>query len=322
MQRDSAMAANNLRIAQERDQLNYARRRDGTYLPAVKQFEVGDYVYTRTAPASMNGTGLTLGVEPIILRVAQVNDDGTLELVGRDGGRKILNASNATRCHHPDIDGTIDWTLIRPSQDHACVECGSTSHARNMLLCDGCNAGYHLWCLEPPLTAVPEGYFICPKCAAAGVTEQQIDMRQQQTAEQQQRRQAYQEFKRVANPSALQKRRDTENAKLHNMLVKKSSTHGELWGKIFYRGPGVKDPFLVTYQDGSNEECNRHHVSKRKAWLQPAYTQLPEGVTIPKPLETSLLSALSLATQVNSIEAWQQLVQQAMPGSWPDTALQ
>lgn len=56
MQRDSAMAANNMRIAQERDQLNCARRRGGTYLPAVK---AGDDVYTRTAQASMNGTSLT-----------------------------------------------------------------------------------------------------------------------------------------------------------------------------------------------------------------------------------------------------------------------
>ncbi|KAK3285297.1 hypothetical protein CYMTET_7087 [Cymbomonas tetramitiformis] len=33
-----------------------------------------------------------------------------------------------------------------------------------MLLCDTCNRGYHIWCLEPALDKVPEGDWQCPKC--------------------------------------------------------------------------------------------------------------------------------------------------------------
>lgn len=81
----------------------------------------------------------------------------------------------------------------------------------------------------------------------------------------------------------------------------------------------MKEPFLVTYQDGSSEECNTHHVSKRKGWLQPHNTRLPAGVTIPPENEASLLSALSPAVAINTIQEWQ-LVQLCMPGDWPNTA--
>ncbi len=34
-----------------------------------------------------------------------------------------------------------------------------------MLLCDDCNAGYHLHCLDPPLDKVPPGNWFCADCA-------------------------------------------------------------------------------------------------------------------------------------------------------------
>ena len=34
-----------------------------------------------------------------------------------------------------------------------------------MLLCDDCDTGYHLGCLNPPLKSVPSGSWYCPKCA-------------------------------------------------------------------------------------------------------------------------------------------------------------
>ena len=33
-----------------------------------------------------------------------------------------------------------------------------------MLLCDGCDKGYHTYCIEPPIEEVPEGDWFCPKC--------------------------------------------------------------------------------------------------------------------------------------------------------------
>ena len=52
----------------------------------------------------------------------------------------------------------------------ACATCGSTEDepgSNDILLCDACDAGYHMRCLQPPLEAVPEGDWFCAQCAAA-----------------------------------------------------------------------------------------------------------------------------------------------------------
>jgi len=42
-----------------------------------------------------------------------------------------------------------------------CDVCKSTSDAAKILLCNGCDTGYHLYCLTPILTAVPKGFWFC-----------------------------------------------------------------------------------------------------------------------------------------------------------------
>lgn len=45
-----------------------------------------------------------------------------------------------------------------------CELCKKDDDAPNMLLCDDCDKGYHLYCLSPPLKAVPKGDWICDAC--------------------------------------------------------------------------------------------------------------------------------------------------------------
>ncbi|KAJ1414444.1 hypothetical protein B484DRAFT_335250 [Ochromonadaceae sp. CCMP2298] len=33
-----------------------------------------------------------------------------------------------------------------------------------MMLCDHCDANHHIYCLRPPLKAVPEDAWMCPRC--------------------------------------------------------------------------------------------------------------------------------------------------------------
>ena len=47
-----------------------------------------------------------------------------------------------------------------------CEVCGSPRDAERMLLCDGCNKGFHLDCLSPPLAAIPESDWYCAACSA------------------------------------------------------------------------------------------------------------------------------------------------------------
>lgn len=36
-----------------------------------------------------------------------------------------------------------------------------------LLLCDGCDDNYHIFCLSPPLPEIPRGVWRCPKCIMA-----------------------------------------------------------------------------------------------------------------------------------------------------------
>ncbi|KAL6508289.1 Histone-lysine N-methyltransferase atxr6 [Orobanche hederae] len=49
--------------------------------------------------------------------------------------------------------------------DVCCVKCGSGQHPTELLLCDKCDHGFHLFCLRPVLVAVPKGRWFCPSCS-------------------------------------------------------------------------------------------------------------------------------------------------------------
>ena len=48
-----------------------------------------------------------------------------------------------------------------------CSICSSSQDDDRMLLCDACDAGYHMFCLRPILVAVPAGHWFCPQCVPA-----------------------------------------------------------------------------------------------------------------------------------------------------------
>ncbi|KAI8816843.1 PLU-1-like protein-domain-containing protein [Fimicolochytrium jonesii] len=45
-----------------------------------------------------------------------------------------------------------------------CEMCGGGENDEQMLLCDGCNRGYHLYCFDPPMAAIPQTDWFCPDC--------------------------------------------------------------------------------------------------------------------------------------------------------------
>ncbi|XP_030057148.1 PHD and RING finger domain-containing protein 1 [Microcaecilia unicolor] len=47
-----------------------------------------------------------------------------------------------------------------------CQVCGRSDREDRLLLCDGCDSGYHMECLTPPLSAVPVDEWFCPQCEA------------------------------------------------------------------------------------------------------------------------------------------------------------
>ncbi|KGL78132.1 PHD and RING finger domain-containing protein 1, partial [Tinamus guttatus] len=51
-----------------------------------------------------------------------------------------------------------------------CEVCGRSDREDRLLLCDGCDAGYHMECLNPPLSEVPVDEWFCPACAPMGIS--------------------------------------------------------------------------------------------------------------------------------------------------------
>ncbi|KAL4622683.1 PHD and RING finger domain-containing protein 1 [Arapaima gigas] len=59
-----------------------------------------------------------------------------------------------------------------------CEVCGRSDREDRLLLCDGCDAGYHMECLTPPLNSIPVEEWFCPECAAsnplAGASSEEV----------------------------------------------------------------------------------------------------------------------------------------------------
>lgn len=48
-----------------------------------------------------------------------------------------------------------------------CEICSTGDNEDAILLCDGCDSGYHMYCLNPPLQTVPKSDWFCVKCLTA-----------------------------------------------------------------------------------------------------------------------------------------------------------
>ena len=45
-----------------------------------------------------------------------------------------------------------------------CAVCSRVDSPEAILLCDGCDAEYHMHCLIPPLSKIPKGRWFCSNC--------------------------------------------------------------------------------------------------------------------------------------------------------------
>jgi len=92
--------------------------------------------------------------------------------VNTEGDEEALRARVRAVFDNPDVyvqrmfsaqgddatSGLNAWDQIE------CEKCHSTEDEERMVLCDMCDAGYHLYCCEPKLKAIPEGEWICKVC--------------------------------------------------------------------------------------------------------------------------------------------------------------
>ncbi|KAJ8976329.1 hypothetical protein NQ317_010096 [Molorchus minor] len=57
-----------------------------------------------------------------------------------------------------------------------CEICGSSENEDRMLLCDGCDLGFHLYCLRPALDDVPVGAWFCQDCSPDDEYDTEIEL--------------------------------------------------------------------------------------------------------------------------------------------------
>ena len=69
-----------------------------------------------------------------------------------------VKSGEASQTHKNEDSLVVD-------SDLKCSVCHRPDDEALMLICD-CKAGFHTYCLTPPLDAVPEGEWRCPSCAA------------------------------------------------------------------------------------------------------------------------------------------------------------
>ncbi|KAM9859813.1 lysine (K)-specific demethylase 5Ba isoform 2-T2 [Aulostomus maculatus] len=60
----------------------------------------------------------------------------------------------------------INKPIHNKVDQYICLVCDSGGAEDRLLLCDGCDDSYHIFCLIPPLHEVPKGDWRCPKCLA------------------------------------------------------------------------------------------------------------------------------------------------------------
>ncbi|XP_016103055.1 PHD and RING finger domain-containing protein 1 isoform X2 [Sinocyclocheilus grahami] len=89
--------------------------------------------------------------------------------------RIVFNNILLRKCYGGKVQKTIAVKKpVKPVEEQvdvdldqtSCEVCGGRDREDRLLLCDGCDAGYHMECLTPPLDAVPVEEWFCPECIA------------------------------------------------------------------------------------------------------------------------------------------------------------
>ncbi|BET01786.1 ATP-dependent chromatin assembly factor large subunit [Nesidiocoris tenuis] len=69
--------------------------------------------------------------------------------------------------HLSTLENSVLWN--RSAMNAFCRICRRKTDPENMLLCDACNKGHHMYCLKPKLTKVPAGDWFCQHCKPAEI---------------------------------------------------------------------------------------------------------------------------------------------------------
>ncbi|XP_043204988.1 bromodomain adjacent to zinc finger domain protein 1A-like [Amphibalanus amphitrite] len=64
--------------------------------------------------------------------------------------------------HFAQLESSVQWS--RSALNARCKLCRKRSDPEKMLLCDGCDKGFHMFCLTPKMKSIPKGDWYCSSC--------------------------------------------------------------------------------------------------------------------------------------------------------------
>ncbi|BHF66050.1 Tyrosine-protein kinase baz1b [Sparganum proliferum] len=94
---------------------------------------------------------------------------------------QVRAASTISRLNllHACLDACIVWE--KSVENARCRICRRKKDDEKLLLCDGCNQGFHLYCLRPPLKSIPRGDWFCISCKPPSHSSAQSRREQRET---------------------------------------------------------------------------------------------------------------------------------------------
>jgi len=112
----------------------------------------------QATPATMQGGKASLSANPVTLEQVQAASAKLNDALQASPASRMSSSANLpmAKAFSPDGEEMIPGDY--------CEVCMSLEDAPSMLLCDECDKGYHLHCLNPPLKAVPKDDWICDAC--------------------------------------------------------------------------------------------------------------------------------------------------------------
>jgi transposase InsO family protein len=278
-QKLSAQVAVNLREAHAKNAARFRALRSGLYKPKVSMFEVGDYVFPLHPEDQIPGGALGMQVRDEVLRVVEVRDNGTLLLENQAGQRLVRHMEQCAQCHLTNIEGTVHPDAVLPSGRYPCEICGDHRRSGRMLLCDGCNLGYHTFCLTPPLSDIPAGTWICPTCVQFGVTPTDVQRRRERYIPVERSRPAIE----LPNPRRRALARKLA-AEWHGKVVKHTTRASVRIGRVVFTDESSLKWFNIYWTDGTMTEHDSRILARLEVIPEndaPAdIMQPPDPVTV------------------------------------------
>jgi len=86
------------------------------------------------------------------------------------GDEILLTCSKCAESQHPSClqlksVAFVDTETWLCNSCKACEKCHDGQNEAKTLICELCDRAYHIYCLDPPLTTVPNGTWLCQSCA-------------------------------------------------------------------------------------------------------------------------------------------------------------